>query len=208
MDLENRFGGATPGLRKLLWTGLFALLAACSSDPQVPRLSIEDLAPEILQVLPAEIDGFAYQSAKTYPTPWGYSLRYRLIDNPLVYADVFVYPVPRKIENLDHTERVKAMTDQALVEIRSATEQGDYSEVRLLDGQEFRILSAYTTRIDLYLVKDNLESFSLLFLTESNDKLLKVRMTMPDNYSNRNNENWQRFVESAFTVILENIDKA
>ena len=67
MDLENRFGGATPGLRKLLWTGLFALLAACSSDPQVPRLSIEDLAPEILQVLPAEIDGFAYQSAKTYP---------------------------------------------------------------------------------------------------------------------------------------------
>jgi len=192
----------------LLWPGLYVLLAACSSDPQVPRLSIDDLAPEILQVLPAEIDGFAYQGAKTYPSPWGYSLRYRLVDNPLVYADVFVYPVPQKIENLGHTERVKAMTDEAILEIRSAAEQGAYSEARLLDGQEFRILSAYTTRIDLFLVKENLESFSLLFMTESNDRLLKVRMTMPDGYSNRNNDNWQRFVESVFSVILENIDKA
>ncbi len=188
---------------------LVALLAACSTTTKNAQLgAINGEKLEILDALPREIEGFIYRGAKSYPDPWGYSLRYQLERNQLTYSDVFIYPVPGEAEGYGQKEVVISMSNQALKEIDIAKEQGLYSKYSVINRRTFEINGNFTIRIDIFLVKSNLESYSLLFLTESNGKLIKVRMTMADNESNRNNTAWQKFAVKVITTIFNNIEKA
>lgn len=196
-------------IRNLLLGISVALLTACSTVTKIesPVESNENTFA-IVDVLPTEIEGFVYRGAKSYPDPWGYSLRYQFEKNHVTYADVYIYPVPKGMEGRSHEGIVAAMSNQAIEEIGYATEQGAYSEYNVIENRSFKVSARQVIRTDVLLVKNNLESYSLLFITESNAKLIKVRMTMADNESNRKNGTWQKFVESIFTTIIDNIEKA
>ena len=188
---------------------LVVFVSGCVTSNTAPRPNKPEVVRiEILNLIPKDVEGFVYKGAKAYPDPWGYSMRYQLKRNRLVYSDVYVYPVPNTAAGIGSDAIAKRMAELALSEIDLAKEKGFYSEYEIIESREFDLKGRPVSRSDLYLVKNNLESFSLLFLTESRGMLIKARMTMPDNEANRNSETWQRFVEEVFGVIIENIDKA
>jgi hypothetical protein len=195
--------------RHLLWVTFVVLLTACATPSKINSATeSSENTFSIVAVLPSNIEGFVFQSVKKYPDPWGYSLRYEFEANNITYADVYIYPVQKGEEGRSHENIVDTMYNQSIAEIRYATQQGGYSEYSIIKNKSFRVSARKVIRADVFLVKNNLESYSLVFVTESNSKLMKVRMTMTDNESNRKNDNWQRFVESIYAIIINNIDKA
>ncbi len=184
-----------------------ALLCACSGIAEKPQLIVGDVAPEILQRLPSNIDGFLYRGARNYPASLGYSLRYRHGEIPDVDAEVLVSPVPQEAVAYSHIERVDLMSMRALREIQTARARGVYADYSIIRSGSFEIDGSYATRTDIALLRDEFASVALLFLTEREGRLLTLRMTMPDNYSNRHHDNWQQFAETVFGLILENIER-
>lgn len=193
------------GLMMIMVLGLYG----CSANMEnQTRQSTDDETYEILQVLPKTIEGFNYVNAHTYPEPWGYSLRYVYQGNQQIHSDIYIYPVPEGALKYQHKDIVAGMTSQALREIEIAMNKGMYSDFNIINKRAFKIQDNITTRVDVQLVRNNWEMFSLLFVTERNGTVLKARMTMPYNELNKNNEAWQKFVEQAFSIILGNLDKA
>lgn len=198
---------------KLFYKTLFIILIITSSACTVPvRQSQNKVTHDehyvILDVLSKQVDGFSYEGSTTYPAPWGYSLRYRNNESKRTYADIYIYPVPREAVDYKHKDIVFSITNDALHEIDYAKERGVYSKFNVISKGTFEILDNVATKVEISLVKDNLVSYSLLFVTESSGKIIKARMTMPDNELNRNNEAWNKFVAKTFSIILKNIEKA
>jgi hypothetical protein len=193
----------------IVFTLVMMALVGCGAPKrqEVKELPGSEQYP-ILDVLPKSIEGFSYKGLRVYPDPWGYSLRYRSDFDKTVYADIYLYPVPKEAMGGDPEDIVVGATNGALEEIDYATKNGMYSEFEILGRDDFDILGKTTSQVDIYLVRNKTPLYSLLFVTESNGKLIKARMTMPHTDANRSNDAWKRFVESAFTIILNNIDKA
>ena len=188
---------------------LVSVLTACTAPVSKDQYGlVHGEHFQILDVLPNNIEGFLYQGSTTYPDPWGYSLRYTYSKSNMVYSDIYIYPVPEEARKYSQKEIVNGMTDAALSEIELVKKRGAYSEFEIIEKSTSRLLGDYLTRVDIYLVKHNLASYSLLFLTERDGKLIKARMTMPDNEFNRNSVTWQKFIYKVFSNILENIEKA
>jgi hypothetical protein len=188
---------------------LVSILAACVTPVSKDRYAqAYEERFQIQNVLPVSIEGFSYQGAIAYPDPWGYSLRYEYGENHMVYSDIYIYPVPSEMAKYNQNEIVNGMTNAALREIDLLKQRGAYSEFEVVGTTTTHLLGEYLKRVDIYLVKHNLASYSLLFLTEKDGKLIKARMTMPDNEANRNNVTWQKFINEIFSIIIENIDKA
>lgn len=196
-------------LGRLALLCIVVLMAGCSTPTKQASNGItHGKHYPIMEVLPDSIEGFSYVGSATYPQPWGYSLRYRSGASRWTHSDIYIYPAPKADKPQSHQELVVGMTRQALEEIDYAKQRGAYSSFQILDQRKFTLNGKMATRIDMVLVKDNLVSYSLLYVTESQGKLLKVRMTMPDNEANRNNARWQRFAETVFNTIMANMDKA
>jgi hypothetical protein len=187
---------------------LVVSLTACATPTKEPQEQIANNEQlPILDVLPRQIEGFNYQGLRRYPAPWGYSLRYRNETNNAVYADLYLYPVPEELKGHEQEDIVMVKTDEALEEIDYFFKTGSYSEFEVLNRDSFQIEGETTSRVEIYLVRDNLALYSLLFVSEKDGKLVKVRMTMPNNEANTSNDAWERFVHKAFSVILKNIEK-
>lgn len=196
-------------IQSLLVFSLAALLAGCvatSGGTRTPSASYKKI--EIVHHVPEESHGFVYQSIKAYPDPWGYSMRYKYKTSEWIHSDIYVYPVPAGTAGHTSEDITKEMAKQALEEIDLATEKGFYANNKVLGSKEFYLKGQYINRTELYVLRQNLETFSLLFITEVQGKLIKARVTMPDNPANRNSERWQRFVSDVFAAIIDNIDKA
>lgn len=161
-----------------------------------------------MDFLPAKLEGFSYENSTTYPAPWGYSLRYGKNTTHRTYSDIYIYPIPKEANGYKHEEIVYGITKEALREIEYAKEKGAYSEFKVISKGTFYLNGKLATRVEIFLVRNNLSSYSLLYVTESEGKLIKARMTMPDNESNRNNESWNKFIDKVFSIILSNIEKA
>lgn len=159
----------------------------------------------LLTEVPHSAHGFLYTGLQTYPEPWGYSLRYQHHQLSHTHADIYIYPVPESINLQSHKRVILEMATQSLQEIDFATQQGSYSEYQLLRNSSFELEGHFVTRSDLFLVRQNLAVYSMLFLTEKEGRLIKARITVPDNEANRNDPQWQAFVEEIFTAIIENI---
>lgn len=191
---------------------ILALLLAVAGCAVPVKEGQDDTASEkhaaLLDVLPRHIQGFTYEGVREYPDPWGYSLRYRSDSSRRTYADIYIYPVPGNATNLSQKKVVTDMTNEALWEIKVAKEKGAYSDYKIIHSAAFEIDGNFTSRVDLQLVSNNLVLYSLLYVTERNGKLIKARISMPDNDANRGNKLWQEFVEQTFQVIIQNILKA
>lgn len=163
--------------------------------------------PHILELIPKNVEGFRYVDYYEYPEPYGYSLRYLYEKNNMVHSDVYLYPSGIDSKLYSHKEIVLGMTDILMNEFDITVKKGMYSEFRAIKSSSFSVLDKIVTRNDLYLVRDNLETYSLLFLTESNGRMIKIRMSMPNNTHNRKSTNWQKFANQIIRFILENIEK-
>lgn len=192
-------------IRTIFIVVVVAMLAACSGASKKTQPSQGNLP--ILDVLPKHIQGFSYVGTKTYPEPWGYSLRYQLDGSQYTHADLYIYPVPKELAGQKHKDVIGRMKDQAIEEIGYAKEKGMYSEYRVMKNSSFNINGKFVSRTDIHLIKGNLVAYSLLFLTESDGKLIKVRMTMPDSEEVRRSDTWQKFVDKAFATVIKNIEK-
>jgi len=162
-------------------------------------------AEQLLEVVPHQLHGFVYTTTQTYPEPWGYSFRFIHESNPRIHADIYVYPVPENLNLIDSKRIVLEMASQSLQEIDEAAKQGSYSDYQLIRNSSIEINGHFVTRSDIYLIRSNLAVYSLLFLTESKGTLIKARISMPDNETNRSGSQWEEFVREMFSAILIHI---
>lgn len=178
-------------------------LGACSTA----SVKAPEKEPEIVSVLPRMIEGYSYMGSYVYPKEeYGYSIRYTLGSNN--HADIYIYPVPEQLKKFSHNDIVFGMTGNAISEIALAQEKGFYHEFEILNKSAADNAGLILSKVEAKLVKNNLVSYTILYLTENGGKLIKARITMPDNEGNRSNNKWDDFIGEIFGFILSNIDKA
>lgn len=165
-------------------------------------VDISDNSVAILEVIPKEIEGFFYSKTHKYPYPLGYSLRYYDNINQLIYADIYIFPIDDSLEEYNIKDKIDIMTEWSLKDIFKFKEQGKYTKFDIIHNTNLNINGRYTSKVSINLVKKNLELYSLLFVTKSNNKFIKARITMPNNEAHRKDPRWQKFVEKIFTEIF------
>lgn len=162
---------------------------------------------EIIPLLPRVLEGYEYLDVYVYPSEeYGYSIRY--VYDAHNYADIYIYPVPEQVKDLGHKDIVYGMTGHAVSEIELAKEKGLYQDFEILNERAFDSAGAISSKVSARLRKKGRDMYTILYLTENSDKLIKARITMPDNTSNRANTAWDLFVSKLFGFIVDNIDKA
>ncbi len=203
------------------------LLAGCHSAPPAPaseekppatqpdQTTQQDQAtqpnqavqPDIVTLLPEDIGAFHYQGFYKYPEPdMGYSIRYQLANGG--YADVYVYPVPTQLRHHQQPAIIRIMTGAALKEIEYYALRGDYADFGVLTKSMLDVAGQPVARVDGTYSSDNLNLYTLVYLTEHSAKLLKVRLTVLDNFANRESLEWDNFVRTLFDLLVRNIEKA
>ncbi len=186
---------------------LTALLTICVSACSTVSVKNPTEEPEIISILPKMVEGYSYVGTHVYPSEeYGYSVRYTLSSKN--YADIYIYPVPEQVKEYPHKDIVFGMTGHAVSEIELAQEKGLYHGFEVLDKSAFDNSGIIFSKVEAKLIKDNLVSYTILYITENSSKLIKARITMPDNERNRSNKRWDNFIGEIFGFIISNINKA
>jgi|GEM_PF-758312 len=161
--------------------------------------------PALVARLPARLASFDFAGYRHFGDgSGGYSFRYR---NPAKkrLADVYVYPVAEQNAELAHRALVLGSTRATLRAIGEAVEQGLYANFKVVDsatrGNGIRIVS----RVQATYLRENLASYTMLYQSEYRGTLMKIRLSMPDNESNRTSAEWDAFAEHMFALVIEDI---
>jgi len=123
----------------------------------------------------------------------GYSIRY---SNPRKQrvADLYIYEVAEENASLEHSDLVVGSTRATMDAISAAAQQGHYDN--------YNVIHAATHSQGV-----RMASYTLVYQTEHNGTLLKIRVTMPDNDSNRESTEWDEFTDTLFLAVVEELDK-
>ena len=187
------------------------ILSACSTIKSTSTSNFPDSAneqPGIVELLPKELHNYSYVGQHNYGGNLGYSLRYAKSSEYKHYADIYIWPAPKEASEYPHKIVVESVTEASLGDIYAAQEQGAYDNLALLEGLIYDTDGQILTMHKLSMLKGNLKSISYLFVTEYKGKLLKARVTLPDNEANRAREDVQEFVVELINTIIENIASA
>jgi hypothetical protein len=178
-----------------------ALNTACASFGER-----EPVVPSLIGTLPETIASFQFDGYKHFDdSSGGFSFRYRNVAKKRL-ADVYVYPVAKQNAGLAHEELVLGSTRATIEAITEAVNQGHYANFDLL-GAATRAQGARTTaRVHATYLRDNLASFTMLYQSEHEGTLMKIRLSMPDNNSNRSNTEWDAFAERVFDLVIKDLD--
>jgi len=180
-------------------------LSACATLGQ-PDEKVAEPAPKLIEALPEDIGSFEYKGYRYFEdSSNGYTFRYA---NPKKrrMADVYVYPVSTQNADLDHEDLVMGSTRATIQAIAGAVKQGIYANFNLV-GAATRARGFRTVaRVEATYLSDNLASYTLVYQTEYDGTLLKIRVTMPDNESNRTSHEWDRFADTMFNKIVVELD--
>jgi len=189
--------------RSLLLAGC-CLLGACNATGDT-REQTPEQAPDLVSRLPAQVDSFDLEGYRPFEDgSGGYSFRYR---NPTKkrLADVYVYPVAEQNADLDHRTLVLGSTRATMRAIGEAVEQGLYANFKVVDsatrGDAVRVVS----RVQATYLRENLASYTMLYQSEYRGTLMKIRLSMPDNPSNRVSAEWDAFAERMFALVIDDI---
>ncbi len=164
----------------------------------------EQIEPAVARLLPESYLGFEYAGFYVFPQPeMGYALRYYFSRHN--YADIFVYPVPRSILDNSHRDIVFTMASSTNYEIRSLQASAYQRPFETLDETLLEIDGALIAKMSGAFLQNNLQSFTLTYLSEHDKVLMKARITMPDNERNRQSKTWDNFVTHIFTLIASNL---
>lgn len=201
-------------IQRLGSTLLLSLLLISCSQLQTERQSqaaqtpdnqeAEQIEPAVARLLPESYLGFEYAGFYVFPQPeMGYALRYYF--SRYNYADIFVYPVPRSILDNSHRDIVFTMASSTNYEIRRLQASTYQRPFETLDETLLEIDGSLIAKMSGAFLQNNLQSFTLTYLSERDKVLMKARITMPDNERNRQSKTWDNFVTHIFTLISSNL---
>lgn len=180
-------------------------LSACASVPGTREEAIKP-APEIVDTLPNEIGSFDYEGYRYFDDESnGYTFRYTNARKHRM-ADVYVYPVAEQNQGLDHDELVMGSTRATIQAIGDAVQQGIYSNFNVVGAATQARGLRTVARVEATYLRQNLASYTLVYQTEYDGTLLKIRVSMPDNESNRSSAEWDEFANTMFNTLVDELD--
>jgi len=185
------------------------LIAATACASRAPAADEPDSnPPPLVETLPASVGSFAYEGFRHFEDDsGGYSLRFANKRKHRV-ADVYVYPVAEENRALDHERLVLGSTRATMEAIGEAVRRGLYTNFNVINAATRARGIRTTARVQATYLRRNLASYTLLYQTEHDGTLVKIRLSMPDNESNRGNAEWDRFAERMFELIVDELDGA
>jgi len=189
-------------------TGALAFSSACATSPATPVE--EDLppppVPELIESLPKSVSSLDYTGFKHFEDgSGGYSVRYTNSKKRRI-ADLYIYPVAEENANLEHNQLVLGSTRATLTAIGEATRQGLYSNFNVINAATRAQGMRTVARVQATYLRQNLASYTLVYQTEHEGTLLKIRFNMPDNEYNRLSREWDLFADTLFKKAIESID--
>ena len=204
--------GLTPETARAPQTSATATAPTTATSP-VPASGAEstvadvpDDAPDIVARLPADIGSFTYEGFKHFSDgSGGFSVRYGNKRKRRL-ADVYVYPVATENREMAHEKLVLGSTQATMRAIGEAVRQGLYANFNVLTAATKARGVRTVARVQATYLRQNLASYTLVYQTEHEGTLLKIRLSMPDNESNRGSEEWDRFAERLFELIERDLD--
>lgn len=195
----------------LAMVGSLVLSTACAtSSPKTsePLASpiVSKAEPSLIAELPETVDSFEYEGFKHFEDDsGGFSVRYANKRKKRM-ADLYVYPVAEENTNMEHAQLVLGSTRATLMAISEATRQGHYSNFNVVNAATRATGLRTTARVQATYLRQNLASYTLVYQTEHNGTLLKIRLSMPDNEYNRASAEWDTFAEQMFNTAIKHIE--
>ncbi len=180
------------------------LCGAVTLEAEEPPVKPE---PELLSKMPKVVDSFTMQGYKYFNDGSGYSIRY---SNPRKQrmADLYIYEVAEENASLTHSDLVVGSTRATMEAIGAAAQQGHYDNYNVIQAATHNQGVRTIARVQATYLRQNLASYTLVYQTEHNGTLLKVRVTMPDNTSNRESTEWDEFTDTLFNSVINELDKS
>ena len=190
--------------RNLLLPVLLALSACAVTTPAKVDTTVKD-EPSIISVMPEQLESFDYQGYRYFDkSSDGFTMRYSNLGKHRL-ADVFIYPVSKENQELPHDQLVMGSTRATIQAIGSAVKTGQYANFNVIGAATKARGIRTVARVEATYLRENLASYTLVYQTEYDGTLIKVRVSMPDNTANRSSEEWDRFASSVFDTIIDNI---
>jgi len=197
-------------LRSIALVGSVVFLSACSTMKPAETEPVQPEpreAPTLIKKLPETVESFSMQGYKYFGDgSGGYSVRYANKRKRRI-ADMYIYPVAKENTNLAHNQLVLGSTRATLQAIGEAAKQGHYENFNVLNAATRAQGLRTTARVQATYLRDNLASYTLVYQTEHKGTLLKIRVSMPDNDSNRKNSEWDKFADRMFKTAIRNLDR-
>lgn len=163
--------------------------------------------PALIGTLPDTMKSFDLQGYKYFnDESGGYSVRYANEQKRRI-ADVYIYPVAEENIDLAHNQLVLGSTKATIQAIGEAARQGHYSNFNVINAGTQAYGMRTVARVQATYLRQNLASFTLVYQTEHEGTLVKIRITMPDNDSNRNNGEWDDFADDMFAKVISELDQ-
>ncbi|MEE9335365.1 MAG: hypothetical protein V3U65_14845 [Granulosicoccaceae bacterium] len=196
----------------MLWTKLnlilptVLMLSGCAVMAPAKVVTPLQDEPSIISAIPEQLESFDYQGYRYFDENTdGFTLRYSNIGKHRL-ADVFIYPVSKENRALPHDQLVMGSTRATIQAIGSAVKTGQYANFNVI-GAATRARGIRTVaRVEATYLRENLASYTLVYQTEYEGTLVKVRVSMPDNAANRDSEEWDRFANTLFDTIIGHIE--
>jgi len=186
----------------LLTSLLFASACAALTTNAEETQSTE--VPAMMYTLPKTVGSFDMQGFKHFNDGSGYSIRYS--NEPKQRsADLYIYEVAKENASLNHEQLVIGSSRATMDAISAAAEQGHYANYTVIDAATHVQGLRTVARVQATYLRQNL---TLVYQTEYKGTLLKVRVSMPDNDSNRNSDEWDQFTDTVFKSVISELDKA
>ena len=162
--------------------------------------------PVLVDALPKTFKSFEYTGYKPFEDgSEGYSVRYSNVRKRRI-ADLYVYPVAEENVDLDHNQLVLGSTRATLLAIGEATRQGHYDNFNVVNAATRAQGVRTVARVQATYLRENLASYTLVYQTEHKGTLLKIRVTMPDNETNRASEEWDALADILFLDAIKALD--
>ena len=198
--------------RTLTLLGTIVLASACATtaSTQVDEAApaAKQAEPALIKALPETVDSFDYTGYKHFEDgSGGYSVRYSNKRKRRI-ADLYVYPVAEENADLEHNQLVMGSTRATLTAIGEATRQGHYANFNVINAATRAQGLRTVARVQATYLRENLASYTLVYQTEYDGTLLKIRLSMPDNEFNRSSREWDSFADTMFEKAIESIDSA
>ena len=197
-----------PLLRRPILLITLALLGGCaatgSGDRSPGTDSLTDITaeagtetakpePELISRLPPAVESFDYDGYRHFTeVDAGYSVRY-LNTRKKRSAEIYIYPVAQENRAMEHDQLVMGSTRATLKAIGKAVSQGLYANFSVVGAATHARGVRTVARVQTTYVRENLAMYSVLYQTEHDGTLVKIRINMPDNESNQANDEWDRF---------------
>jgi len=184
---------------------LLFVLSACATTPPKETAVLRD-EPTLISVMDDQVESFDYQGYRFFDeTTDGFTMRYSNQGKHRL-ADVFVYPVSKENAQLPHDQLVMGSTRATIQAIGSAVKAGQYANFNVIGAATQARGIRTVARVEATYLRENLASYTLVYQTEYDGTLMKVRVSMPDNPANRRSQEWDRFATSVFDKIINHIE--